>query len=194
MLGLSLAFGCWDSCLAEEPRESWQPPDKIMDAIGVVEGMRIGEAGAGSGYMTFPLAERVGEGGLVFANDISRSALATIERRAASEGVANIETVMGKVDDPLFPEQDLDMVIMVYVLHYMEKPLDFVENLPRYLKPGAPLVIIERDTHHERAHYPSYMTRREILETMGRTTFVLERTETFLPRDTIYIFTVRGSG
>jgi ubiquinone/menaquinone biosynthesis C-methylase UbiE len=193
MLGLSIVFGGCGICLAEEPRESWQPPDRIMDAVGVADGMRIGEGGAGTGYMTFPLAERVGERGVVFANDISRSALATIERRAANDGLTNIKTVMGEVDDPLFPEQDLDMVIMVYVLHYMEKPLDFVESLPKYLKPGAPLIIIERDTHHERAHYPSYMTRREILETMAETTFVLERTEDFLPRDTIYIFKVRGS-
>jgi ubiquinone/menaquinone biosynthesis C-methylase UbiE len=98
---------------------------------------------------------------------------------------------MGVVDDPLFPERRLDMVVMVYVLHMLEKPMEFLDNLPKYLESGAQLVIIERDTHHERAHYPSYMTKREILQTMAETTFVLEKTETFLPRDTIYVFTVR---
>jgi ubiquinone/menaquinone biosynthesis C-methylase UbiE len=191
ILGAAFAFAGWTVCLAEEPRETWQPPDQIMDAVGVVEGMRIGEAGAGSGYMTFPLAERVGAHGVVFANDISGSALATIERRAARDGVTNIKTVMGVVDDPLFPERRLDMVVMVYVLHMLEKPMEFLDNLPKYLESGAQLVIIERDTHHERAHYPSYMTKREILQTMAETTFVLEKTETFLPRDTIYVFTVR---
>jgi len=191
MLGVAFALGGCAACLAEEPRENWQPPDEIMDAVDVVEGMRIGEAGAGSGYMTFPLAERVGGRGIVFANDISRSALATIEGRAAQDGVTNIKTVMGEVDDPLFPERDLDMVVMVYVLHMLEKPMEFLDNLPKYLGPGASLVIIERDTHHERAHYPSYMTRRDILEKMARTTFVLEKTEDFLSRDTIYVFTIR---
>ena len=38
-------------------REIWQPPEEIMDAVGVTEGMRIGEAGAGEGYLTFHLAE-----------------------------------------------------------------------------------------------------------------------------------------
>ena len=41
-------------------RESWQPPEQILDAAGVRAGMKIGEAGAGTGYLTFHLAERVG--------------------------------------------------------------------------------------------------------------------------------------
>jgi ubiquinone/menaquinone biosynthesis C-methylase UbiE len=184
---------CWmiTAAPSEEPRESWQPPDKIMDAIGVEPGMKIGEAGAGSGYMTFPLAERVGADGIVYANDISSSSLQVINNRAGRDGVTSIKTVVGEVEDPLFPEKDLDMVIMVYVLHCLERPLQLLNNVKQYLKPGASLVIIERNTHHERAHYPSFMTRREILETIGKTSFVLERTETFLPKDTIYIFKVR---
>ena len=31
-------------------RDSWQQPDKIMDAVGITAGMTIGEAGAGYGY------------------------------------------------------------------------------------------------------------------------------------------------
>ena len=80
------------------------------------------------------------------------------------------------------------MVIMIYVLHCLEKPLEFMENITKYLKPDAPIVIIERDTHRERAHPPSFMTKREILETIQKTNYKLERTETFLPKDTIYIF------
>ena len=50
-------------CFGQVARETWQPPEKIMDAIGVKPGMRVGEAGAGEGYFTFPLARRVGPGG-----------------------------------------------------------------------------------------------------------------------------------
>ena len=32
------------------------------------------------------------------------------------------------------------------------------------------------------------MTKKQILETMGETGYVLDRTETFLPKDTIYIY------
>jgi ubiquinone/menaquinone biosynthesis C-methylase UbiE len=172
-------------------RETWQPPGKIMDAIGVEPGMRIGEAGAGTGYFTFPLARRVGSKGTVFANDISTSSLDVIRDRAAEENLGNIEIVVGEVEDPLFPEKDLDMIVMVYVLHMLEKPVEFLKNVRKYLEPGAPLVIIEKNTTKERAHYPSFMTNRQILETMGDTGFELVRTETFLPKDTIYIYESR---
>ena len=186
-----LALAIPSVCFAQADRETWQPPGKIMDAVGVKPGMRIGEAGAGRGYFTFPLAGRVGSEGKVFANDISTSSLDVIRSRAAAEGLENIEIVVGATEDPLFPEQDLDMIVMVYVLHMLEKPVEFTENLVQYLKPGGTLVIIEKNTTRERAHYPSFMTNRQILETMGETAWELARTETFLPRDTIYIYEAR---
>ena len=176
---------------AGSPREEWQPPDKIMDAIGVKPGMVIGEPGAGRGYMTFYLAERVGKKGTVYANDISRNALDEIVSRAKREGVENIETVMGETEDPVFPVDDLDMVIMVYVLHMLEKPLDFMNNVKKYMRPDTPLVIIERNTNQDRAHAPSFMSNQQILDVLEETDYVLERTETFLAKDTIYIFKLK---
>ena len=172
-------------------RETWQPPEQIMDAIGVEPGMRVGEAGAGKGYFTFPLSRRVGPEGIVFANDISTSSLDVIRDRAENEELDNIKIVVGEVVDPLFPEEDLDMIVMVYVLHMLEKPVEFLRNVGKYLGPGASLVVIERNTTTERAHYPSFMTNHQILETMGETGFKLVRTETFLPKDTIYIYEAR---
>jgi len=183
---LLVATSC--TTFGQSDRETWQPPEEIMDAIGVEPKMRIGEAGAGTGYFTFPLAGRVGPEGIVYANDISTSSLDVIRNRADAEGLLNIETVVGTVEDPLFPETDLDMVVMVYVLHMLEKPVEFLRNVRKYMRPGAPLVIIERNSTRDRAHYPSFMTKKQVLETMGETGYTLDRTATFLPKDTIYIY------
>ena len=171
-------------------RESWQPPEQIMDAAGVRAGMKIGEAGAGEGYLTFHLAKRVGEHGIVYANEISVGDLETISHRARREGVGNIVTVLGETEDPLFPEKNLDMVIMVYVLHHLDRPIEFLENLEAYLKPGAPVVIVEKNHDTDRTHPPQFMTRNQILEAIEEAGYKLERTEDFLPRDTIYIYRV----
>ena len=172
----------------DRDRESWQPPNQVMDAVGVREGMRIGEAGAGDGYFTFPLAERVGDRGVVYANEISSSDLETIRDRARREGVDNIVTVLGEIEDPLFPEKDLDMVIMVYVLHHLDLPVEFLKNLEQYLKPGAQVVIVEQDRDADRSYAGHFMSSRQILETIEESGHTIERIETFLPRDTIYIF------
>jgi ubiquinone/menaquinone biosynthesis C-methylase UbiE len=173
-------------------REIWQPPEKVMDVAGVTEGMRIGEAGAGEGYLTFPLANRVGERGVIYANEISESDLETIRDRARREKVDNIVAVLGEIEDPLFPEKDLDMVIMVYVLHHLDHPVEFLRNLGPYLKPGAPLVIVEKNTEIRRRHRYHFMTRDQVLETVEEAGFELERAETSLPRDTVYICRLAG--
>jgi len=184
LAAISLSFN------RDEDRETWQPPDQIMDAVGIREGMRIGEAGAGDGYFTFPLADRVGDRGVVYANEISTSDLETIRDRARREGVDNIVTVLGEIEDPLFPENDLDMVIMVYVLHHLDRPIEFLQNLERYLKPGAQVVIVEQKQHADRSYAGHFMSDRQILETIQESGYELERTETFLAKDTIYIYRV----
>ena len=188
VLFLMIVLFSFNAVQGQANREEWQPPGKIMDAVGVKPGMVIGELGAGRGYMTFYLAERVGKKGKVYANDISQSALDEITARAKREGFKNIETVMGEIEDPALPVKDPDMLIMVYVLHMLDKPMEFMENVKKYMTPETPLVIIERITQRERAHPPSFMTNREILDTLQKTGYILERTETFLPKDTIYIY------
>lgn len=187
VVSLLFVLFSFNASYGQTAREEWQPPDKIMDAIGVKPGMVIGEPGAGTGYMTFYLAERVGKEGKIYANDISRSALDELESRAKREGVKNIEIVMGKIEDPVFPVKDLDMVIMVYVLHMLDKPVEFMQNVKKYMKPDTPLVIIERNAHQDRSHAPSFMSNQQILDTLQESDYVLDRTETFLPKDTIYI-------
>ena len=191
-LATALLIATTPAAFGQADRETWQPPEKIMDAVGVKPGMRIGEAGAGRGYFTFPLARRVGTEGVVLANDISTSSLDVIRNRASAEGLENIRVVEGAVEDPLFPEKNLDMVVMLYVLHMLEKPVEFMKNVRQYIGARGTLVIIERNATHERAHYPSFMTRSQVLETMGDTGYELVRTETFLPRDTIFIYALKN--
>ncbi len=76
--------------IAQPNRESWQPPVKIMDAVGIKAGMKTGEAGAGTGFFTIPLAKRVGSEGKVYANDISRSSLNRLKSGYESEGLKTL--------------------------------------------------------------------------------------------------------
>ena len=176
----------------QSDRETWQPPEQIMDSIGVKPGMIIGEAGAGRGYFTFPLAKRVGEKGKVFANDISTSSLDEINARSIRENLKNIITVFGETEDPLFPQKNHDMIIMVYVLHMLEKPKEFMENLKKYMTPETQLVIIERNSNEERSHYPSFMSKKQVLEMIENSNYKLVQIKTFLPNDNIYIYKTKN--
>ncbi len=93
----------------EERHNKAQPADKVMDAIGVVPGMTIAEIGAGRGRYAVQMAERVGEKGRVYANDISADDLAYLRERCERDGIGNIETILGEVTDPRLPEGKFDL-------------------------------------------------------------------------------------
>jgi SAM-dependent methyltransferase len=174
---------------AQDSRDRYHQPDRVMDLMGVKAGMVIGEVGAGSGYFTFHLARRVGESGKIFANDISRRALNSLERRKEREGINTIETIVGEVDDPLLP-QGLDMVFIVNAFHDIANQVALLNSLAPILKPGAAVVIIDRDPDKIGNSSGHVLTREEVLERIERSVFRLDRVETFLPQHNIYIIRV----
>jgi ubiquinone/menaquinone biosynthesis C-methylase UbiE len=119
--------------------------DRAMDAVGVAPGMVIGEAGAGDGYFTLPMARRVGPAGVIYANDISSRSLNTLADRSQREGLGNIHTVVGEVADPRFPRRDLELVVVVHAFHDFDKPVEWLANLKGYLRPGGTVAIIDLD-------------------------------------------------
>jgi len=173
----------------DKSRDVWQKPELIMDSVGVKEGMVIGEAGAGEGYLTFKLSKRVGTTGKIYANDINERVLKTIQRKAREKDIQNIETILGEVDNPLFPAGRLDMVIMILAFHDFTKPTEWLQNVVPSLKPGAPLVIIDRDPDRWGYSKSHFLTSEALLKRVAAAgCFRHIRTLTFLPRDNIYIF------
>ena len=62
-----------DLGLLERPdRAPWQKPDQIMDALHIADGSTVADIGAGAGWFTIRLAQRVGPNGLVYAQDVQR--------------------------------------------------------------------------------------------------------------------------
>lgn len=171
----------------EYGRERWQNPERILDTLGVREGMVIGEVGAGDGYFTFKLANRIGSKGKVYANDINRRALSALRSRCEREGVENIEILQGGVTRTNFPAHTMDMVIMVYVFHELTEPIALMEDIKSSLKPGALVVIVDRDPDRYGREYGHFMRKEDIIERVLEADYELVDVKTFLPRDNIYI-------
>jgi ubiquinone/menaquinone biosynthesis C-methylase UbiE len=178
-----------------QPGSAWrdrtEQPEKVMKVTGVKPGMVVGEVGAGRGYFTFWLARGVGSTGRVYANDIDKPALAAIDRRSRDEGVTNIETVLGTVEDPLFPAGALDMVFIVNAFHDLARPVELLASLRPALKPGATVVIMDRDPAKFADNDRHFLTREQVEEIVGRSVFELVRTETFLSQHNLYILRAR---
>jgi ubiquinone/menaquinone biosynthesis C-methylase UbiE len=170
-----------------------QPPDKVMDAIGLKAGMVVGEVGSGRGRYTVHLAARVGPAGRIFANDINAGGLAHIRERCLNDGLNNVETILGRTDDPLFPVGKLDMIFMILTYHHLSQPVDMLKAMVTSLKPGATVVVVDPDPVKDRDRGPESTSREEIERDAAAAGYELVRVETFLPRDNIYILRVKAS-
>lgn len=132
-----------------EPSEarlnSQHQPEKLIEAIGLKEGMVIADIGAGRGRMTVWFAVKVGEAGKVYANDINRRALDYLEERCSNNNFSNVKTFLGTVDNPNLPAGEADIAIMISSYHHFEKPVEMLWNTIPCLKKDGTLIIVERD-------------------------------------------------
>jgi ubiquinone/menaquinone biosynthesis C-methylase UbiE len=165
-----------------------QPPDKVLAAARVRPGQVVGEVGAGWGRYTVEIARRVGPSGRVYANDIDRDSLEYLRQRCKKAKLANVEVVIGREKDPRFPHGALDLAFMINTYHHLDDPVALLRNLRPALKPGATLVIVEKDPDRSPANPHHGTARKTVVRQAGEAGFELVRVETFLELDNIYIF------
>ncbi len=187
LICFSLLVLCLGFISAQSYRDSWQQPEKVMDVLGIKSGMVIGEIGAGEGYFTFHLSNRVGNSGKVFANDIDKKSLSEIVRKSKEKNIRNIQTIIGELTDPKFPSKDLDMLVMMYVFHDLEKPVEYLKTCKKYLEKNKRIVIIDRDPDKFGSDYDHFWKKDKVLRLIKKAGYKLDRIETFLSRDNIYI-------
>ena len=124
-------------------RDAWQRPDQIMDALQIGEGSVVADLGAGGGWFTVRLAQRVRPNGRVIAEDIQPQMVEAIKRRAVREGYGkDVEVVQGTADDPRLPPGALDAVLIVDAYHEIERPVTLLRNVRASLKPTGVLGIV----------------------------------------------------
>ena len=135
--------------LLEGPdRETWQRPDAVMDALNIGENSIVADLGAGSGWFTVRLADRVSPHGRVYAEDVQHQMIEAISRRVAREGLRNVKPILGTASDPRLPEP-VDAVLIVDTYHEMEHPVALLRNAVASLNPNGRIGILnfKKDGH-----------------------------------------------
>ena len=132
-----------DLGLLEGPdRDAWQEPELIMDALSIADGAVVADVGAGGGWFTVRLAQRVGPNGLVYAEDIQPQMIESINRRVSRAGLTNVQTIIGTPSNPMIPAP-IDALLMVEVYGQLEDPVTLLRNVIPRLKPGGRVGIVE---------------------------------------------------
>lgn len=178
------------SWLERSSRQREERTDRLLKRLPLQADDVVADIGAGTGYFTFPLAARVPEG-RVIAVDIQREMLDIIASRMISNGVENVELVLGSERSPNLPPAAVDLILLVDAYHEFSWPREMALAMAAALKPEGLLVLVEY-----RAEDPSVpikrlhkMSVRQARKEMLEVGLVLERNETFLPQQHFMVFT-----
>jgi ubiquinone/menaquinone biosynthesis C-methylase UbiE len=175
-------------------RGYWQMPLRVMDELGIGEGMNVADVGAGIRYFTLKLSKRVGETEKVFASDIDKAALAFLEERMKEEGLENISIIHGSEDDPMIPKASVDLVLIVNTIHLVNEKTAFLDNVRGSLKKNGKLVFIQWDAEKMDSEMPGWnsedrelYTLRTMLNMIYEADYEVLEIKDFLPMQLIYI-------
>jgi len=124
-------------------RRRIQPPAKVVDWMGVREGMTVLEIGPGPGTFTIEAAKRVGERGRVFAIDIEPKEILRLESRLHREKITNVTTKVASAYELPFPNNAFDRVFMIAVLAEIPDKRKALLEIKRVLKDDGLLAIGE---------------------------------------------------
>lgn len=158
------------SWLVRPERNDEENATEAFDQLGIEPGMTLVDLGCGNGFWTLPMAracqiktvdqdatqddqaetstdrseeETTDYTGEVLAVDIQREMLQKLRANMARAKVDNIVPVLGKVDDPNLPKNEVDLVLLVDVYHEFSHPESMLWSIRESLKPEGVIALLE---------------------------------------------------
>ncbi len=176
--------------LVRAEREAEEHSDEALNALKIPKGAVVADVGAGVGYFTWRLAERVGPEGIVYGEDIQQEMLNKLKKNIEDHHLNNVRIVLGKIDDPKLPKDSLDLVLLVDVYHEFSEPEKMLDRIRESLKPNGRLVLLEyRGEDPNVPIRPEHkMTLKQVQAEVQPEGFKFEQSIETLPQQHIIVF------
>lgn len=125
-----------------EERDAYQEPEKVIEFLGDMNGLKVMDLGAGTGYFSFKFAQA---GANVIAADVNDQFQDFIKEKRDSLEIAADKIALRKVeyDDPLLTDAEVDKVVIVNTYHHIEDRQTYFAKVKKGLKEGGELVVID---------------------------------------------------
>jgi len=137
-------------------RKYQHDPKKILGPH-IKPGMKVMDYGTAMGYFSIPLAQMVGENGIVYCVDIQEKMLKHLEKRAINYNVETIiKTLMvGRNYNPLELSGQLDFVLLFAVVHEVPDKERLFRDIYSMLKQGGKVIFAEPSGHVKQGDFES---------------------------------------
>lgn len=119
----------------------------VFKKAGIEAGMHVADLGCGNlGYFAIPAAKLVGTSGIVYAVDILKSVLQSVESRAKIQGLDNLKTIWSNLEivgATKIPDSSLDVAFLINMLFQSKRDDLVLQEAHRLLKPNGKMIIID---------------------------------------------------
>lgn len=152
-------------------------PKEILEKVaGLGYGDHVGGLGCGpKAYFVFQAARIVGDRGLVYAVDIQKDVLSSVESHVKTQGFSNVRTIWSNLETygaTKIPESSLDLAMFVNVLFESSDVASMLKEGIRLTKKSGKILVVDWKAigaplgpKPEHRIKPSYV--KEILEAYG---------------------------
>ncbi len=110
-------------------------PYKLLKAAGLKPGLKVLEAGCGTGFFTIPASEIVDRDGFIYAVDIHPLAIKRVEEKIKQHGISNVEPVLANAYKTGLQNESID-IALIFGMHHIAGGLEgIILEMYRVLKP-----------------------------------------------------------
>jgi ubiquinone/menaquinone biosynthesis C-methylase UbiE len=123
-------------------REREEKPQLLVEALELNPTDVVADIGAGTGYMSFKIADKVPQG-KVLAVDVQPEMIEMLSDRISKSGVTNVQPMLGTEQDPQLTPNSINLAIFVDVYHELAYPREVMANVAKALKPNGRIALVE---------------------------------------------------
>lgn len=130
----------------DEGRIIWQKPAEVVRLLGDISDKTIADIGAGSGYFTFRFALKAKK---VIAIDIDPTMIKIVEtfkHHLPVEIQSKIETRLALPNDPKLKKEEVDIVVIINTIGYIENRAAYLDVLREGIKEDGEIFILDFKT------------------------------------------------
>ncbi len=121
-------------------------PSQNILQLGLTEGMKVADFGAGTGFYSKAASERVGYSGKVYAIEVQKDLVKKLEHDIRDWGLSNVECIWGDIEKrggTKIADHSMDRVILSNVLFQVEDKLGLLDEIKRVLKKEGEVLLID---------------------------------------------------
>jgi SAM-dependent methyltransferase len=175
--------------LERKSRAFEELPDRVVEGMNLSPDAVVADIGAGTGYFTFRIANRV-PSGKVYAVDVQPEMLEILRERAQERSIGNVVPIQGAPTDPQLPEASVDAVLLVDAYHEFAYPFEMMRGIVRALRPQGRVFLVEYRGEDPRIPIKPLhkMTQRQAIRELEAAGLRWVETRDFLPTQHFMVF------